>query len=75
MADDDDADDDDDELFCGMDNQQKAFSLILSQDHCQRFSPLRISDTPMAGFQPAQSLSSGFVEWSCAVVLTTTPRC
>ena len=30
--------DDDDELFfCGMVDQRKAFSLISSQDHCQRF--------------------------------------
>ena len=28
-----------------------------------------------AGFEPAQNLSSGLVEWSCAVVITTTPRC
>ena len=26
------------------------------------------------GFEPAQNLSSGFVEWSYAVVVTTTPR-
>ena len=32
--------------FCGMADQQKAFSLISSQDHCQRSLPLRISDTP-----------------------------
>ena len=30
---------------CGMVDQQKAFSLISSRDHCQRFSPSRISDT------------------------------
>ena len=49
-------------------------SLISSRDHCQRSSPSRISDTPRAGFEPAQSLSSGLVEWSCAVVITTTPQ-
>ena len=27
------------------------------------------------GFEPVQNLSSGFVEWSCAVGITTTPRC
>ena len=52
--------------FCGMVDQQKAFGLISSRDHCQRSSPSRISDT--------QNLSSGLVEWSCAVVITTTPR-
>ena len=59
--------------FCGMADRQKAFSLISSWDHCQRSSPSRISDTPRAGFEPAQNLSSSFVEWSCAVVITTTP--
>ena len=53
----------------------KALSLISSRDHCQRSSPSRIYDTPRAGFEPAQNLSSDFVEWSCAVVITTTPRC
>ena len=50
--------DDDDELF----DQQKAFSIISSRDHCQRSSPSRISYTPRAGFEPAQNLSSGLVE-------------
>ena len=48
--------------FCGMVDQRKAFSLISSWDHCQRSSLSRISDTPRAGFGPAQNLSSGFVE-------------
>ena len=56
--------------FCGMVDRRKAFS----RDHCQRSSPSRISDTPRAGFEPAQNLSSGFGEWSCTVVITTTPR-
>ena len=64
--------------FCGIKNgmvdRQKAFSLIFSPDHCQRSSQLRISDTPRAGFESAQNLSSGLVGWSCAVVITTTPR-
>ena len=46
--------------FCGMVDRRKVFSLISSRDHCQKFSPSRISDT--AGFEPAQSLSSGLVE-------------
>ena len=41
--------------------------------HCQRFLPSQISDTLHAGFEPAQNLSSGFIEWSCAVVITATP--
>ena len=44
--------------FCGMVDRQKTFSLISSRDHCQRSSPSRISDTPQAGFEPAQKLCS-----------------
>ena len=53
---------------------EKAFSLICSRDHWQRSSPSRISDTEPTGFEPAQNLCSGLVEWGCAVVITTTPR-
>ena len=59
---DDDDDDDDDDLFFGMVDRQKAFSLISRLDHCQRSSPFQIFDTPRAGFEPAQDLSSGFGE-------------
>ena len=48
--------------FCGIVDRRKAFGLISSRDHRQRSSPSRISDTPRAGFEPAQNLSSGFVE-------------
>ena len=48
--------------ICGMLNQRIAFSLISSRDHCQRSSPLRISNMPQSGFEPAQNLSSGFNE-------------
>ena len=54
--------------FCGMVDRRKAFSLISSQDHCQRSSPSRISDTPRAGFEPMQNLSSD-------KHYTTAPRC
>ena len=70
----DDDDNDDDELFCGMADRRKAFSLISSQNHCQRSSPSQISNTLRAGFEPVQNLSSGLVEWSCAVVITTASR-
>ena len=53
---------------------QKAFSFISSQDHCQRASPSEISNTSRTGFKPVLNLSSGLVEWSCAVVIITTPR-
>ena len=58
--------------FCGMVDGRKVVSLISSRDHCQRSSPSRISDTSRVGLEPAQNLSSGFVEWSCAVAITTT---
>ena len=61
--------------FCGMVDQQKIFSLIYSWDHCRRFSSLRISERPQPGSEPAQNMSSGFVEWICAAVITTTPWC
>ena len=60
--------------FCGMVDRRKAISLISSRDHCQRSSPSSISYKPRAGFETAQNLSSGFVEWSCAVVITITPQ-
>ena len=55
--------DDEDELFCGIVSRRKPFSLISNRGHCQRSSPSRISYTPWAGFEPAQNLSSGFVEY------------
>ena len=61
--------------FCSIVDQRKAFSLISSQDHSQRSSPLWISNTLQPGFEPAQNLSSDFAEWSCAVVITTPPWC
>ena len=60
--------------FCGTVDPWKTFSLISSWDHCQRSSPSWISDKQRAGFEPVLNLSSGFVEWSFAVVTTTTPR-
>ena len=57
--------------FRGMVDRRKAFSLISSRDHCQRFSPSQITETPQAGFEPVQNLSSGIIEWRCAVVITT----
>ena len=60
--------------FCGMVDRRITFSLISSRDHCQRFSPSRISDRLRAGVEPAQNLSLGLVEWRCAAVITTTAR-
>ena len=52
---------------------ERCLRLISSRDHCQRFSLSQISNTPRAGFEPAQNLNSDFVQWSCPVVITTTP--
>ena len=60
--------------FCGMADGRKAVSLVSKRNHCQRSSSSRISDMPRTGFEPAQNLSSGFVEWSYALVITTTTR-
>ena len=73
--DDDDDDDDDNDYdqrgFCGMVDQRKTFSLIFSLDIAARDFHNRESPTRRAGFELVQNLSSGFVEWSCAVVIPT----
>ena len=43
---------------------------LFPKDYCRRFSASRISDTPRAGYQPAQNLSSGFVDLQNNRVLT-----
>ena len=60
--------------FCRIVDRRKALSFIFSQDHCQRYSLSQISDTPKAVFEPAHNLSSDFIEWSCAIVITNAPR-
>ena len=62
--DDDDDDDDDDDCFYGTVDWQKVFSLISGRDHCQRYSPSRISDMLQAQLEPVQNLNVGFAEWS-----------
>ena len=71
---DDDDHDDDDQLFFRMIGRRKALSLVSSRDYCQRFSPSQIPDTPRAGSEPVENLSSGFVQGSCTLLITTTPR-
>ena len=51
--------------FSGMIEQQKVFSLISSRDHCQR-SHQRKSLARRE--QDLNNLSSGFGEWSCAIL-------
>ena len=46
--------------FCGIVDRRKAFSIISSQDHCQRSSPSRISDTTRIS-DPAKKAKSFFV--------------
>ena len=64
----------DDSFFCGMVGRRKTFSLISSRGRCQRYSLSWISNTSEAGFETAQSLSSGLVEWSCEVVINATSQ-
>ena len=60
--------------LCGMVEWQKDFGLICKWDHCHRSLPFRILDTVKAGFELVQNLSSAFVEWSCAALITTAPQ-
>ena len=46
--------------FCGMADRRKTFRLIFSRGHYKRSLPLRISNTPQAGFEPTENVSSGF---------------
>ena len=71
---DDDDDDDDDELFCAIAGWQKALSLIFSWVHCLKSSSSQFSNMPLVPFEPMPNLSSGLIEQSCAVVITTTLR-
>ena len=52
-----------------------ALSFISSREHWQRFSRLQICNMSRPGFELTQKVSKGFAEWSCAVVIITTPRC
>ena len=60
--------------FCDIDHRRNRCSHISNQGYCQISSPSWISDTPQAVFEPAQYLSLGIVEWSCAMLIATTPR-
>ena len=56
-------------VFVVWSTDERHLRFISCRDHCQRFSPSQIFDTPQAGFEPAQNLISDFVKWSCAVVI------
>ena len=51
--------------FSGMIEQRKAFSLISSRDHCQRSHQCK---SLARREQDLNNLSSGFGEWSCAIL-------
>ena len=46
-----------------MADRRKAFGLIFSHNHCQKFLPSQISDTPWARFKFVQNLYLGFDEY------------
>ena len=60
--------------FCGTVDRRKTFRVISSRGHFQRSSPLSISNTLQAGFQPVQNLSSDLLEQGSAVRITTTSQ-
>ena len=55
-------------LFCGMVDKRKSYFQPGS------LSEILIIGNLRTGFEPAQNLNSGFVEWSCAVLVTTITR-
>ena len=58
--DDDDDNDDDNELLLCMVEQQKALSFISNRNHCQKFSPSQISETPQVGLEFSSILFFNF---------------
>ena len=58
--------------FCGLVDQRKALTLISSWNNCGGVSLSQTSDMPQAGFESLPTLSSDFVKWDCAVVITNT---
>ena len=60
--------------LCDTHGRGKAFSRISCWNHYQSLSPSQTSDTPRAGFESGQTREFSFLEWSCAVVITTATR-
>ena len=73
---DDGDDDEDDELFLRNGWPTKGTNYLFTAGSIVRDSYHRKSPTcPQQSFKPAHNLSSAdFVDWSCAIVITTTPR-
>ena len=55
--------------------ERRTWNLISSRGYWQKFILSQTFDMLLAGFKPAWNLISGLVQWSWAVVITTTPRC
>ena len=66
-------DDDDDESFLRKGWPTKDV-YALFPGSLSEFSPSQISNTPQPWFEAAHNLSSDFVEWNYAEVITTTPQ-
>ena len=58
--------------FCGMVNWHKRHLALFPARIIVRDPHHSESDMPWAVFEPEQNLSSGLVEWSSAIVITTT---
>ena len=62
-----------DDLFCGMVGWWKA-CFYLQLGPVPKILTIVTLRHAVTGFEPVQNLSLGFDEWSCAVVITTTPQ-
>ena len=60
--------------FYGMVDRRSAFTPYFQPGPLSEILSIANLRHTRAGFEPAQNLSSDFVEWSFAVVITTTPR-
>ena len=73
-VDDDDDDDDDDELFLWYGWPTKGVWPYLQPGPLPEILTIVNTRHAASRIEPVQNLNSGFVEWSCAVVIITTPR-
>ena len=58
--------------FWGMVDRRETLSRFFQPGHCWTFSSSQTHDTSRAAFKSTHNLSSGFVWWSYAQVITTT---
>ena len=71
--DDDDDDDDDDKLFMWNGWPARGVKPYFHSGPLSEILTIA-NHTPRAGFEYARNLGSDCIEWSCAVLITTTPR-